>query len=175
MTYIEQWNNMPADIAANEVLPCCGSHAWADALASRRPLKTLPELLAASDSAWWSLGKQAWQEAFDSHPRIGEHRAQGAATAKALSWSAGEQGAAMNSTDEVKEQIAAGNRRYEQQFGHTFIVCASGKSAEDILQILERRLQNTAEAELHEAAGQQRDITRIRLQKWLVAHEEAAA
>lgn len=174
MSFIEQWNTMHASDAAFDVLSCCGSHAWADALVARRPLSTLPELLAASDTAWWSLSEQDWREAFDSHPRIGERHAHGEATAAALEWSSSEQGTAMTAADTAKAKLAEGNRAYEAQFGRTFIVCASGKSAEDILLILQRRMHNTAEAELHKAAEQQREITHIRLRKWLAAHEEAA-
>src|ERR1700712_4453087 len=94
MSYIEEWNAMPAAAASEAVLPCCGSRAWAVGLASRRPLSTLPELLAASDAAWWSLSEADWQQAFDSHPRIGEQHAVVHATDASLAWSAGEQQAA---------------------------------------------------------------------------------
>lgn len=174
LRYIEQWNNMPASEAADAILPCCGSHAWARALAGRRPLSTLPELLAASDAAWWSLPEQDWQQAFDSHPRIGERHAQGAASAAALAWSGTEQGTAMAAEDATKAGLAEGNCTYEAKFSRTFIVCASGKSADAILQILNHRLHNTAEVELHEAAEQQRQITHLRLQKWLLEREGAA-
>lgn len=165
---------MDAETAAAAVLPCCGSHAWANGLVARRPLNTLPELLAASDSSWWSLGESDWQEAFDSHPRIGERHAQTHATATSLHWSAGEQSAAQLSDDAAKALLAQGNQTYEMKFGRIFIVCATGKSSQDILAILHHRLHNTPEAEVHEAAEQQRQITHIRLQKWLAAEEAAA-
>lgn len=169
LSYIEQWNSMPAEEAADDVLPCCGSHAWASALAARRPLATLPELLVASDAAWWSLPEADWREAFDSHPRIGERHAQGAATEKSLGWSGSEQSGATG--DNLAAKLAEGNRAYEEKFGRTFIVRATGKTAADILLILEHRMGNTAEAELQEAAEQQREITHIRLRKWLAEHE----
>ncbi len=169
LSYLEQWNSMAAAEAAEVVLPCCGSHAWAAALVARRPLGTLPELLAASDAAWWPLPEADWQEAFASHPRIGGTHAN--ATAASLQWSAGEQGRAIESADDAKAQLAEGNHAYEAKFNRTFIVCATSRSAEDILALLLRRMHNTAEAELQEAAEQQREITHIRLQKWLAAHE----
>lgn len=164
---------MDADEAATAVLPCCGSHAWASGVASRRPLNTLPEVLAASDSSWWSLTESDWQEAFDSHPRIGERHAQTQASATSLHWSAGEQSAAQFSEESAKAMLAQGNQAYEAKFGRIFIVCATGKKSQEILATLNQRLHNTAEAELHEAAEQQRQITHIRLQKWLAAQEAA--
>ena len=172
MSYLEQWNAMEAAQAATAALPCCGSHAWAQGLVSRRPLNTLPELLAASDSSWWSLGESDWQEAFNSHPRIGERHAHASATS--LHWSAGEQSVAQLSDEAAKAALAQGNQLYEERFGRIFIVCATGKSSQEILAILNSRLHHTAEAELQEAAEQQRQITHIRLQKWLAAEEAAA-
>ena len=172
MSYLDAWNAMSADTAGTAVLPCCGSNAWARGLAARRPLATLPELLAASDAAWWSVEEADWKEAFDSHPRIGEQHAQAAATNASLRWSAGEQSSAMLSDDAAKARLAEGNRAYEAKFGRIFIVCATGKSAQEMLAILGRRMHNTAEAELHEAAEQQREITHIRLRKWLAQKEE---
>lgn len=171
MSYIEEWNAMTAKAASEAVLPCCGSHAWAMGLASRRPLGTLPELLAASDAAWWSLTEPDWQEAFDGHPRIGEQHAAAGATDLSLAWSAGEQHVAGLSDDDAKMKLAAGNRAYEARFSRIFIVCATGKTAQEMLAILARRMRNTAEAELQEAAEQQRAITHIRLRKWLAQHE----
>ncbi|MGI4852755.1 MAG: 2-oxo-4-hydroxy-4-carboxy-5-ureidoimidazoline decarboxylase [Janthinobacterium lividum] len=173
MSYIQQWNSMPASEAAEAILPCCGSRAWALALASRRPLSTLPELLAASDAAWWSLPEADWQQAFDSHPRIGERHAPGTATAAALAWSGTEQGTAMAAADATKARLAEGNRAYEAKFSRNFIICANGKNADEILHTLDHRLHSTAEAELQEAAEQQRQITHIRLQRWLSEREGA--
>ncbi len=172
MSYLETWHAMSAEEAAAAVLPCCGSHAWARGLVARRPLSTLPELLAASDASWWSLGEADWNEAFESHPRIGEREAHRNATNASLAWSAGEQGTAMLSDEDAKTKLAAGNHAYEAKFGRIFIVCATGKTAHEMLGMLDRRMHNTPEAELQAAAEQQREITHIRLQKWLAAHEE---
>ncbi|SEB60698.1 2-oxo-4-hydroxy-4-carboxy-5-ureidoimidazoline decarboxylase [Terriglobus roseus] len=172
MSYLDEWNAMSADSAADAALPCCGSQAWARGLASRRPLSTLPELLAASDAAWWSLPAVDWQKAFETHPRIGEQHAQTAVMDTSLQWSAGEQSSAMLSDDAAKARLAEGNRAYEAKFGRIYIVCATGKSAQEMLTILERRMHNNAEDELHESAEQQRQITHIRLRKWLTQKEE---
>ncbi len=172
MSYLLQWNAMnPADAAA-AILPCCASRAWASALVARRPLATLPELLAASDSAWWSLSPEDWGEAFGAHPRLGEQLA-AAASAKSLAWSGSEQ-ATLNLDRGLREQIAENNRVYEQRFGRVFLLRAAGRSAAEVLDIQQRRLHNTPEAELHEAAEQQREITHGRLRRWLREHENTA-
>ena len=174
MNFLERWNAMTTEHAAAAVLPCCGSRAWAAGLAARRPLGSFPELLAASDSAWWSLGEADWTEAFQSHPRIGERHAARHATAASLRWSEAEQGSAIAATTaETEQQIALGNGAYEAKFGRVFLVRATGRSAAEILEILRRRLQQTAEAELRETAEQQREITHLRLQRWLAEHEAA--
>jgi 2-oxo-4-hydroxy-4-carboxy-5-ureidoimidazoline decarboxylase len=163
---LERWNELDAGVAAGEVLPCCGSRAWAERLAARRPFASTEELFAESDAVWWALPERDWQEAFDSHPRIGQQHAR-AATAESLKWSSEEQRTAMSPDEAVKGALAEGNRLYEEKFGRIFIVCASGRSADEILGTLERRLQNSDEAELKEAAEQQRQITQLRLRRWL--------
>ncbi len=157
-----RWNALDAETAAAEILPCCGSTAWALGVVALRPLETVEALSAASDRVWLALPREDWMEAFDSHPRIGQTHAR--ATAQSLAWSAGEQG----TPDEIaKAKLAVGNARYEERFGRIFIVCATGKTPMEMLAILEGRLKNDAESELLEAAEQQRQITQIRLRKWL--------
>jgi len=162
---LEEWNGMEPQAAAVAILPCNGSLAWAEGVAALRPLRGVNELLLASDKVWLGLSKKAWKHAFDSHPRIGEHEAK-AATEQSLTWSAGEQSAAQL-TDETQAALAAANVEYEQKFGRIFIVCASGKTAAEMLEILRGRLANHPDKELLEAGEQQRQITQIRLRKWL--------
>jgi OHCU decarboxylase len=109
-----------------------------------------------------------WMEAFDCHPRIGERKA-ARASGQSVAWSRQEQSSAASAAQRILDELAAGNADYEQRFGFTYIVCATGKSAEEMLAILNRRLANDREAELREAAEQQRQITQIRLGKWLIA------
>jgi OHCU decarboxylase len=108
-----------------------------------------------------------WMEAFACHPRIGERKSAHAG-AKSVAWSKQEQSSATIAADVVLAEIAEGNARYEERYGFTYIVCATGKSAEEMLAILTRRLGSDRETELREAAEQQRQITQIRLGKWLV-------
>lgn len=163
------WNALDAEAAAREVLPCCGSRAWAAGLVALRPFADAAQLFAASDQVWAALPEPDWCEAFDSHPRIGQQHAH-TATAESLSWSSAEQRAAISADEAVKLALVEGNRQYEERFGRIFIVCASGRSASEILAILNARMQNTAADELLEAAEQQRQITQLRLRRWLGAN-----
>jgi 2-oxo-4-hydroxy-4-carboxy-5-ureidoimidazoline decarboxylase len=136
-------------------------------LAFSRPLHDEALLLNASDTIWRSLGESDWLEAFRSHPRIGESRAEKTASAQSSAWSAQEQQTVSSAEDPVKLALAQANRAYERKFGRIFIVCATGKSASEILEILRRRLQNDEAIEIQEAAEEQRQIMHIRLKKWL--------
>lgn len=163
---LDRWNAVDAAEAAREVLPCCGSRMWAEGLAARRPFSSTAEFVAASDEVWWALPQADWQEAFDSHPRIGQQHAK-TALAQSLAWSSQEQQMAAAEDEAVKAELRDANRRYEEKFGRIFIVCASGRSAAEILRIVERRMQNPPDLELREAAEQQQQITQLRLRRWL--------
>ncbi len=123
-------------------------------------------LLAVSDEIWRGLGEADWLEAFKSHPRIGESRAEEVSPAQSSAWSAQEQQKAATADEAVKMALKWGNREYEQKFGRIFIVCATGKSASEILEILRRRLHNDEATELQLAAEEQRQIMHIRLKQW---------
>lgn len=164
---LARWNRLPVADAVKEVLPCCGSQAWANGVAARRPFSDEATLLTASDETWRNLTAADWMEAFRSHPRIGESQAAQSAPAQSSTWSAQEQRNVAAAGEAIKIALADANREYERRFGHIFIVCATGKSGPEILEILRRRLRNDTETELHEAAEQQRQITHIRLTKWL--------
>jgi 2-oxo-4-hydroxy-4-carboxy-5-ureidoimidazoline decarboxylase len=106
-------------------------------------------------------------EAFAHHPRIGQAVTPSTASAQSAEWSSDEQRKVGAAEDKVLNALAEGNRAYEQRFGRIFIVCASGKSAPTILDILQRRLRNDEQNELRESAEQQRQITSLRLKKWI--------
>jgi 2-oxo-4-hydroxy-4-carboxy-5-ureidoimidazoline decarboxylase len=164
---LEDWNRLSVEQAIGAILPCCGSQIWARGMAGRRPLLDETALLAASDETWHNLAESDRLEAFQSHPRIGESHVPQVAASQAATWSTHEQKRIADADAAVKIALEEGNREYEQRFDRIFIVCASGKSATEILEILQRRLNNDAETELREAAEQQRQITQIRLRKWL--------
>jgi len=164
---LAQWNRLPANEAMRLILPCCGSKAWARGMVARRPLGDEAALVAASNETWRRLSQSDWMEAFQSHPRIGGARSSEAPPAQSVEWSAQEQRKVAASEAAVKIALAEANREYERRFNRIFIECATGKSAPEILEIIRRRLNNDAETELCEAAEQQRQITEIRLRKWL--------
>jgi 2-oxo-4-hydroxy-4-carboxy-5-ureidoimidazoline decarboxylase len=164
---LAQWNLLESAAAARAILPCCGSWAWANQLASSRPIADEASLIEASASIWSALPEQDWQEAFDSHPRIGQKHAQSQATKESLRWSAEDQRIGNPDDDAAKLELAEANRRYEQRFGRIFIVFASGKTSGEILAILNSRMWNDVTTELREAAEQQRQITQLRLHRWL--------
>ena len=161
------WNQLPVREAENEIVPCSGSRAWARGMVSRRPLGDEAALLAASDETWRGLSEADWAEAFERHPRIGERGLEQAVDERSRAWSAEEQSGVATGGDDVRMALADANREYERRFGRVFIVCATGKSAAEILAILRQRLQNDLTTELDEAAEQQRRITQIRLKRWL--------
>jgi 2-oxo-4-hydroxy-4-carboxy-5-ureidoimidazoline decarboxylase len=164
---LAQWNSLEPAAAALEALPCCGSQAWAVALAARRPIEDEASLIEASADVWLALPEEAWKEAFDSHPRIGQTHAQTQATEESLRWSAQEQRTALSGDERARLALEEANLRYEQKFGRIFIVCATGKTSAEMLVILEARIKNDAVTELREAAEQQRQITQLRLHRWL--------
>jgi 2-oxo-4-hydroxy-4-carboxy-5-ureidoimidazoline decarboxylase len=161
---LARWNFLPSAAAVDEILPCCGSRAWAAAMVARRPLPEESTLLAASDEIWRGLAEADWLEAFRSHPRIGESRP---GESQSAAWSTQEQRGVVDADDGAGVALADGNRAYERRFNRIFIVCATGKSPSEILAILRQRMTNDAPTELQEAAEQQRQITQIRLRKWL--------
>ena len=164
---LARWNSLDPATAAREVLPCCGSQAWAVALSGRRPITDEASLIEGSTSIWLALPEEAWQEAFESHPRIGQTQAQTHATEESLRWSAQEQRTALSEDDSARLALKEANLRYEKKFGRIFIVCATGKTSAEMLAILEARMKNDAATELGEAAEQLRQITQLRLHRWL--------
>jgi OHCU decarboxylase len=164
---------LPAEAAEAHLLACCGSRAWARAVAERRPYSGIGALLDAADAAWWALPPAAWLEAFRAHPRIGERKAEAPQDARAQGWSAGEQAGVDAAEEETRRALAEGNRAYERRFGHIYIVCASGRTADEMLALLTQRLENEPAEELRVAAEEQRKITRLRLKKLLAEEGDA--
>lgn len=164
---VARWNRLSTEEAAEEILPCCGSAAWARELAARRPFSDESSLMIEADEIWRHLGKPDWMEAFSKHPRIGERKAPQSTSMQSAKWSAQEQQGVATAADVVQSELAEANHEYERRFGRVFIVCATGKSAHEMLDILRRRLRNDDATELNEAVEEQRKITNIRLKKWL--------
>jgi 2-oxo-4-hydroxy-4-carboxy-5-ureidoimidazoline decarboxylase len=164
---LASWNAMEGDRAAAAILPCCGSKRWAATMADSRPIAEEVTLLRRADEIWRQLKEADWLEAFATHPRIGERKAPATASSQSAAWSAAEQSGAGGDDPAILAALAEGNRRYEERFGRIYIVCAAGKTAHEMLVILNARLAHDDETELRESAEQQRQITALRLAKWL--------
>jgi 2-oxo-4-hydroxy-4-carboxy-5-ureidoimidazoline decarboxylase len=162
---LEAWNRADENTAQEAMLACCGAKRWAAAMAASRPLHSAQDLIAAADRTWIAMGEADWMEAFACHPRIGERKENG--TTQSQAWSRQEQASVASAQERTLAELAEDNAAYEQRFGFTYIVCANGKSADEMLAILRRRLKSDRAAELREAAEQQRQILQIRLAKWL--------
>lgn len=162
-------NLLTDDEATKELLQCCGSKRWASATATGRPYETVEILLATSNDMWWSLDRSDWLEAFRSHPKIGEKKAAGKVSAQSQQWSGQEQSGVDEASHDIVASFAALNEAYEQKFGFIFIICATGKTSDEMLTALRERLQHDAEAECLIAATEQSKITELRLKKLLTS------
>ena len=154
MTGLERFNALTRSEAEAELLGCCGSRRWARRLARARPFSTIDELLESAGQIWDELPDEDRLEAFAAHPRIGE-RSSGRA--------AREQSGTRGASEETLAALARANRDYEKRFGHIFIVCASGKSAQEMLDLCLGRIHNDPRMELQLAFEEQKKITRLRL------------
>ncbi|MEO7970109.1 MAG: 2-oxo-4-hydroxy-4-carboxy-5-ureidoimidazoline decarboxylase [bacterium] len=162
---LKQLNLLSANKAESEFLKCCGSKRWTERLCAERPFDSLDDLIAKADRVWWSLDQADWLEAFLSHPKIGEQKAAAATSDQSKEWSAAEQAGIGDAASSTLAMLAELNQKYEDKFGYIFIVCASGKSSEEMLAILSSRLENDSDEELRIAAAEQAKITELRLQK----------
>jgi len=166
-TALDHLNKLPSEDAQAEFLKCCGSQRLARAMIEARPFENKDELLNEADRVWWSLDSADWLEAFRAHPKIGEKKAATAQSEEAQAWSEQEQSETQNAAAGTMAALAEGNREYEERFGFIFIVCATGKSSEEMLAILNYRLSNDRNTEIRAAAEEQRKITRLRLERLL--------
>jgi OHCU decarboxylase len=155
---IDALNRLDRDAAEAVFTRCCGSTSWARSMAAARPFASLEIMTSTGDTAWRSLTAADRLEAFAAHPKIGEQ-------ARGSSWSEREQSGMQTAGGDARSRIAAGNAAYLSRFGYIFIVCATGKTAEDMLEQLEARLSNDPATEFQVASEEQRKIMRLRLAK----------
>lgn len=160
-------NHLPAANATEDLLRCCGSRYWANAMAAQRPFASLDAVLNAADAISEEMDREDWLEAFAHHPKIGDINALRVQFASTADWAQGEQSGTSGASEAVLQGLAEGNQAYEEKFGYIFIICATGKSAAEMLEALRRRLGNSPDQELLIAAEQQQQITRLRLRKLL--------
>jgi len=167
LTGIERFNHLSRVQARKALLACCGSEKWAERMLAARPFRSTAQLLEAADKTWGALGRKDWLEAFRQHPPIGGSKADTKQSEIARQWSTDEQAAAQRAPAETLAVLAAANQAYEATFGYVFLICATGKPAEEILKSVRERLSNDPEIELQIAVEEQRKITRLRLEKLL--------
>lgn len=166
MRGLAELNEGSDDEAYAALLQCCGSAKWARRMVDERPFQDMQELLSTDDRVWWSLDAEDWLEAFGAHPKIGEKTATPCAS-ESSRWAVEEQSGASHASQEMQAALMTANHNYEKRFGYIFIVCATGKSAEEMHGLLTERTKNEPDTELRIAADEQRRITHIRLNKLL--------
>lgn len=151
----QQIDSSPLEDARSLLTTACGARRWVDRMLIRRPFGSRDALLAVAREEWFSLGEDDWREAFSHHPKIGQKTADRLASK--------EQSRVGDAAADVLTALADGNRAYEDKFGYIFIVCATGRSAEEMLTLLRARLPNAPDTEIRIAAEEQAKITALRL------------
>ena len=151
--------------ATDALTSCCGSRRWVEGMIARRPFGSVGRIKAEAEQVWWSLTREDWLEAFSHHPRIGER--QSTQNARGQAWSAREQSGLAGAANSTRDELARVNQAYDTRFGYRYVVCASGRSAEELLALARKRLENQPEDELRVAAAEQLAITLLRLDRLL--------
>ena len=164
---LHELNTLSQPHLKDELTKCCGSSSWVKKMMTYFPADDLVELLEDAEKIWYECSQDDWKEAFTHHPNIGDVESITRKFTSTAAWATGEQSAVDTASPQVMEALAEGNRLYEEKFGYIFIVCATGKSAEEMLGLLQSRLRNTPEDEIQVAADEQNKITQLRIEKLL--------
>lgn len=164
---LHEFNLMPHDQLVEALTRCCGSSAWVQKMLPFIPADDMVELLEDAEEQWYACSHDDWKEAFLHHPKIGDMNALRKKFASTAQWASGEQSGVGEASDEVLKSLSEGNQLYEEKFGYIFIVCATGKSAAEMLDMLQARLNNKPEEEIEMAAEEQNKITKLRIEKLL--------
>ena len=162
-----RFNQLPETQARALLLDCCHCESWADSLVKKRPFSSLSEIQECGAQLFLELGPECWLEAFAGHPRIGDVGSLRARYSSTRTVAQNEQGGMQGASEDTIQKLARLNAEYENKFGFLFIVFATGKSAEQMLGILETRIRNSREEELRNAAAEQNKITKLRMEKLL--------
>lgn len=164
---LQELNNLSEEKSFEEFFKCCGSTAWAKQLVFQKPFKNKEVLIQTSDIIWANCTPQDAFEAFTHHPKIGDLKNLEKKFASTKEWAGGEQAGVNTAAQSTLVALANGNEAYEKKFGYIFIVCATGKTADEMLGLLNARLPNDLATELKIAMNEQNKITHIRLKKLL--------
>ena len=167
MTF-KEFNQLKPGEAKVELLKCCGSEMWVDTMIAHFPFQSTNILFQKANDIWFDeCAEKDWLEAFKYHPKIGDLESLKKKFASTKNWASSEQAGVSEASQKTIEDLAEVNQAYEAKFGYIFIVCATGKSANEMLQLAEARLKNDLEVEIHLAMAEQQKITLIRLHKLL--------
>lgn len=164
---LQEFNRLNNEKLTEELSRCCGSSEWVEKMIASFPFSNKEELLNQAEKIWFSLDEGDWREAFEHHPKIGDITSLKQKFANTAQWAEGEQSAVKQTSDDTLRELAKDNKHYEDNFGYIFIVCATGKSAEEMLTILKSRLHNHPKDEIKIAAAEQNKITLLRLNRLL--------
>ena len=164
---IQELNCLPIDKANHLFMQCCTSEKWVEKMVVSRPFTDTGGLRETADHIWNELNESDYLQAFEGHPKIGDVNSLKAKYANTKELASGEQSGANQAAEELITELAHSNREYEKKFGFIFIVCATGKSAQQMLELLHHRLNNDRHQELRIAAEEQRKIFHLRLEKLL--------
>ncbi|MBT4283381.1 MAG: 2-oxo-4-hydroxy-4-carboxy-5-ureidoimidazoline decarboxylase [Candidatus Marinimicrobia bacterium] len=164
---IEALNSITNSEANEQFELCCGADSWVQKMNQSRPFQNKNEVYQKAKSIWFSLKSEDWLEAFTHHPKIGDIDSLRAKFHNTKSLSETEQSGVNNATESTLKNLAKSNQLYEDKFGFIFIVCATGKSADEMLALIKMRLKNHAEIEMKNAAKEQHKITQLRLKALL--------
>ena len=165
---LEKINNFTDRDAVTFFLLSCGSKRWADEMRKRRPFSSVEEVYVTAEEIWFSLNEKDWKQAFGCHPRIGNINVLRKKYQSTAAMASSEQSGVAVASEQTIQALAKGNELYEVKFGYIFIVCATGKSADEMLALLNARLSNFPNNEIEIAAQEQAKITRLRLEKLLL-------
>ena len=164
---LEELNTLTQPVLKEELLKCCGSSSWVKMMMAYFPADNMESMLEEAEEIWYECSEDDWKEAFAHHPKIGNVESLTKKFASTAEWASGEQSGVNAGSKETIEALAEGNRLYEEKFAYIFIVCATGKSAAEMLELLQGRLQNKPGVEIKIAAAEQNKITKLRLEKLL--------
>ena len=164
---LHEFNKLSKQELIAELTKCCGSSSWVKKMLPFIPADDMVELLEDAEEQWWKCSEADWKEAFAHHPKIGDIDSLKKKFASTATWASGEQSGMNIASDETIKALAEENRLYEEKFGYIFIVCATGKSAGEMLAMLKERIKNDPEEEIKIAADEQNKITKLRLEKLL--------
>lgn len=162
---LERLNQMSESDATEALRTCCAAERWVQGMVASRPFDSVEDLHAKADGLWPSLTTEDWLEAFEAHPKIGDVSSLKAKFANTHDLASGEQSTAALASDETLQRLKYGNDAYLEKFGFIFIICATGKSADEMLLRLEERIDNTRADEIVNAGREQAKITHLRLDK----------